>query len=35
MSEVKKNENCSCDNEESTFYQNHGSCQWCYFVGED
>lgn len=25
---------CSCDDEDSKFYQEHGACEWCTFVGE-
>jgi hypothetical protein len=25
--------NCTCEYAESKFYQDHGSCEWCYFVG--
>lgn len=29
----KKCVNCTCDHTESKFYQDHGSCQYCYLVG--
>lgn len=32
---VKNNESmCGCDNEESKFYQDHGCCEYCYYVGD-
>lgn len=26
-------DNCSCDNKRSRFFQEHGSCEWCFFIG--
>ncbi|MFJ8247328.1 hypothetical protein [Peribacillus asahii] len=31
--DFKKN-NCRCYDEESQFYQNHGCCEYCFYVGE-
>lgn len=31
---TEKEKNCQCHNTESDFYQEHGCCYWCYFVGE-
>lgn len=30
-----KQENCACEMEKRNFYQEHGCCEWCFFVGED
>lgn len=33
VDESKKNDDCSCDNTESDFFQAHGCCEYCFFIG--
>lgn len=28
-----KNPNCSCHNTKARFYQDHGCCEYCHFIG--
>lgn len=32
---TEKELNCQCKNNTSTFFENHGTCEWCTFIGED
>lgn len=27
--------NCSCEDTTTRFYEEHGCCEWCYYVGEE
>lgn len=31
--DIEDVDNCTCHNKKSRFFQEHGACEWCFFIG--
>lgn len=31
--DIEDVDNCSCHNKKDRFFQEHGACEWCFFIG--